>query len=194
VNAHQQHVNAHLQEKFHAVEWDILEIHDKFNMWEAMLEYEKGIFHLLELSGGWDWKTSGINAPKRLADLSFLCQSAEKRLQVSNNLALNPSFSEYFDDVDALLDAMGQWSLAFKKPGNNFDHKDHPQSEEMHEILVKIGDQMTTLNLAKLHVKVIEKTFSHLAHLVFVDPSAKNHTNYPPTATNQPSGSDVSKD
>jgi hypothetical protein len=57
----------------------------------------------------------------------------------------------------------------------------------VNELLIKIGDQMTTLNLAKLHVEVIEKKFPDYTHLVF-DPSAKNHTNYLPTETPQPSG------
>jgi hypothetical protein len=206
--AHQQQQNAWVHAKFHAVEWGISEIHhkfnmrevmdkeyeeDKFNMREAMDEYEEGIFHLLEFSDGWCADSSGIPPPGRLADIAYLHQKkhAKKWLQVSKYLTQFDSFLEYFDSLDALLDAMRQWSTAFKEP--KFSHDDHPQPKEMAEMLMKIGQQMTALKLVKLHVEVMEKKFPGYTHLVFHSP-AKNHTNYPPTATHQPSGSEVSKD
>jgi hypothetical protein len=73
---------------------------------------------------------------------------------------------------------MGQWSWAFKSPATSFSHTEHPQAEQRLEMLVKIGKQMTNLNLDDLHVDVMEATFPRYKSEAF-DPPANDLVNFP---------------
>lgn len=171
VNVHQQQLNEWVQAKLSAVEWDVSEIHHKFNMREAMEKYEEGIFHLLEFHDGWSTEESGISPPRRLADIAYLRQPqyATQRAKVNEYLTQFSTFTKYFPNLDALLGAMRQWSTAFKQPATEFSRDDHPQQEEMPEMFIRIGKQMTNLNLGILHADVMTVAFPGVSEVSLGD-------------------------
>jgi hypothetical protein len=154
MNTYQQRMNAWAHATFGAMERDMTKIHH-FNM-RAMEKYEEWMFQLLEFDNDWSTEDSGIPPPRRLADIAYLREAKyeETRSQVSRYLMQFRSFTEYFNDLDALLDAMRQWSTFF--------HDNHPQPEDMTEMFIKIGKRMTDLNLGALHAEVMEVRYWEL--------------------------------